>query len=75
MESFQYGIFLKFPGLTSHGNLLETYRKCSTPLQPLPRYIHGTLGNVGGANVDWCIAEMFSSASTRTGQAHKAKPT
>ena len=24
-------------------------------------YIHGAVGNVGGAHVDWCIVEIFSA--------------
>ena len=32
-------------------------------------------GNVGSAHDEWCIVDIFSvRASTRTGQAHKAKP-
>lgn len=34
MESFQYGIFPKFPSLTSHWNLRENFWEFSTPLQP-----------------------------------------
>ena len=37
-------------------------------------YIHGAVGNVGGAHVDRCIAEMFSACeSERTGQAYRVK--
>ena len=28
---------------------------------PSVGYIHGAMGNVGGAQVDWCIAEIFSA--------------
>ena len=34
---FKYGIFPKFPSLTSHGNFTEIYQKCSAPLQPYCR--------------------------------------
>ena len=30
MESFQFGIFPKFPSLTSHGNLPETFHPFAT---------------------------------------------
>lgn len=35
MESFQYGIFPKFPSLTYHGNLPETFRKFTGNFPPL----------------------------------------
>ena len=31
---------------------MEDERRCAPP------YIHGAVGNVGGAHVDWCIVEI-----------------